>query len=66
MVDPPSFGRLDYAAGASVLGLLVLAYVVYPHRILQYGVWLIIFTIWMAWFVFYGVKWVYPDSRYGK
>jgi hypothetical protein len=66
MVDPPSPSRLDYAAGASVLGLLVLAYVVYPHRILQYGVWLIIFTIWMAWFVFYGVKWIYPDSRYGE
>jgi hypothetical protein len=66
MVDPPSPGRLDYAAGASVLGLLVLAYVVYPHRILQYGVWLVVFTIWMAWFVFYGVKWIYPDSRYGE
>jgi hypothetical protein len=66
MVDPPSPSRLDYAAGASVLGLLVLAYVVYPHRILQYGVWLVVFTIWMAWFVFYGVKWIYPDSRYGE
>ncbi len=65
-MDPPSPGRWDYAAVTSALGLLVLAYVVYPRPLLQYGVWLVVFTIWMAWFVFFGVKWVYPDSQYGE
>ena len=59
MVERPSFDRLDAAAFGSAAGLLVLGYVVYPDRILQYGVWLAIFIIWMAWFVYYGTKWLY-------
>lgn len=51
--------RRNVATGAVVAGLLVVAYVVYPHRILQYGVWLVIFTLWMAWFVSAGVDYVY-------
>jgi len=43
--------------------LLLVAYVVYPHPLVQYGVWLAIFTIWMAWFVFFGVKWVYARDN---
>ncbi|MFT4922541.1 MAG: hypothetical protein ACI8XM_001758 [Haloarculaceae archaeon] len=62
MVDPPPLDRWDFATGASVLGLLVLGYVIYPDPILQYGIWLTIFTIWMVWFVFFGVKWVYADT----
>jgi hypothetical protein len=62
MIDPPPPDRWDYAAGATVLCLLVFAYVVYPDPILQYGIWLVVFTIWMAWFVFYGVRWAYPDA----
>jgi hypothetical protein len=62
MVDPPPLDRWDYATGASVIGLLVVAYVIHPDPILQYGVWLTIFTIWMAWFVFFGVKWVYAED----
>ncbi len=58
----PSFDRWDYAAGASVLGLLLVAYVVYPHPLVRYGVWLTIFTIWMAWFVSFGVRWVYASD----
>jgi len=65
MADPPPLDRWDYAAGTSVLGLLVFAYVIYPNTLVQYGVWLTVFTIWMAWFVFYGVKWVYPEDQQG-
>lgn len=50
---------LDYAAAASVVVLLFVAYVIYPETIFQYGVWLVIFTIWMAWFVYYGTKQLY-------
>lgn len=59
MADRPSFDRFDLAAVLSALGLLFVGYVVYPNRVLQYGVWLAIFTIWMAWFVFFGTKWMY-------
>jgi len=51
--------RWDYAAGASVVVLLALAYLVFPHPILQYAVWLTVFTIWMAWFVYFGTKYYY-------
>lgn len=59
MAGAPTPGLLDYAAGGSAVVLLFIAYVVYPNTIFQYGVWLTIFTIWMAWFVYYGTKWMY-------
>jgi hypothetical protein len=58
MDEPPSLGRWDYAVGASVLLLLVVAYLLYPNPVVQYGVWLTVFTLWMAWFVSFGVRWV--------
>lgn len=51
--------RWDYAAGASVVALLGLAYLVFPHPVFQYAVWITIFTIWMAWFVYFGTKYYY-------
>ena len=59
MVEIPTLDTLDYAAGLSAVVLLIVAYVIYPDTILQYGVWLTVFTIWMAWFVYYGTKWIY-------
>lgn len=60
MVEPPPRpDRWDAAAVGSALALLALAYLVYPHRILQYAVWLAVFCIWMAWFVYYGARWLY-------
>ena len=59
MIEVPTLDTIDYAAGISALLLLVVAYVIYPNTILQYGVWLTVFTIWMAWFVYYGTKWMY-------
>ena len=51
--------RRNVATGVSVAGLLVFAYVVYPDRYVQYGAWLVIFTVWMVWFVYAGVDYVY-------
>lgn len=59
MSERPSLDRLDIGAIGSAVVLLVLGYVVYPDRIFQYAVWLAIFIIWMAWFVYYGTKWLY-------
>lgn len=59
MIEVPTLDTIDYAAGISALLLLVVAYAVYPNTILQYSVWLTVFTIWMAWFVYYGTKWMY-------
>ena len=61
MADPPRPGRLDALAIASVLALLVLAYALVPEPAVQYGVWLVIFSIWMLWFVSFGVRWLYGD-----
>jgi len=61
--DRPELDRWDYATIASVLALLLVGYVLYPDPILQYGVWLAIFCIWMTWFVFFGVKWIYPERE---
>lgn len=63
MVDrPPRPDRWDLVALGSAVGLLLVAHLFYPHRILQYGVWLAVFSIWMAWFVYYGSRWLYETS----
>ena len=59
MVTPPALDRWDAAAAASVAALLVVAYVLVPDPTVQYGAWLVVFCIWMAWFVFFGAKWLY-------
>lgn len=51
--------RWDFLTLGSVVVLLALAYLVFPNRVFQYAVWLTVFTIWMAWFVYYGTKWIY-------
>jgi len=56
---PPRPDGWDVAAVGSALALLVVAHVLYPHRLVQYGAWLAVFTIWMAWFVYYGTRWLY-------
>ena len=58
-MDLSVFDRWDGAAAVSVLALLAFAYLIFPHRILQYAVWLVVFTIWMAWFVYFGTKYYY-------
>jgi hypothetical protein len=55
---PPRPDRWDAAAVGAAVSLLGIASLVYPHHVLQYGVWLAVFCIWMAWFVYYGTKWL--------
>jgi hypothetical protein len=59
MVSPPGLSRYDYAAVVSVAVLLVVAYVVVPNPTVQYAAWLAIFSVWMAWFVGFGARWLY-------
>ncbi|MEF8852517.1 MAG: hypothetical protein V5A28_08875 [Haloarculaceae archaeon] len=51
--------RYNVATAVVVVGLLVAAYVVVRDPFVQYSVWLVVFTIWMAWFVYVGVDYVY-------
>ncbi|WP_247006365.1 hypothetical protein [Halorientalis litorea] len=53
----------DLVATAAVTGVLVGAYLVVPHPVVQYGAWLVVFAVWMAWFVLAGVEWLSnPDG----
>jgi hypothetical protein len=58
-----SIDDLDIAAIAGAALTLLFAYVVYPHHIVQYGAWLVVFTIWMSWFVYHGTKRIYGIER---
>ena len=62
--------RYNVATAVVVVGLLVFAYVLAPRelvvgsvvlsrQLVQYAVWLVVFTIWMVWFVYVGVDYVY-------
>jgi len=51
--------RYNVAALASVVGALFVAYVLAPGRLVQYGAWLFVFTVWMVWFVHAGVDRIY-------
>jgi len=51
--------RYNVATAVAVLALLFIAYVIVPHPYVQYGAWLVIFTIWMVWFVYVGVDRIY-------
>jgi len=55
----PSLDRFDLAAAVASLCLLVVGYVVYPDPVVQIAVWLVIFTISVAWMAFFLRKWVF-------
>ncbi|MDG5775058.1 hypothetical protein VB773_16425 [Haloarculaceae archaeon H-GB2-1] len=59
MASVPDLDRWDASAAVGVVALLVVAYVLVPTPTVQYVAWLAVFCIWMAWFVFFGVKWLY-------
>jgi hypothetical protein len=54
-VSAPS--RRTLAALSAVTVLLGVVYLVVPHPVVQYGAWLVVFTVWMGWFVLTGVEW---------
>lgn len=51
--------RYNIGTLAFVAAVLLFAYVVYPRQIVQYAAWLVVFTVWMAWFIYVGVDRVY-------
>ncbi|MFB6309469.1 MAG: hypothetical protein ABEH35_09075 [Haloarculaceae archaeon] len=59
MVDTPRPDRWDAAAVTSAAAVLAVAYLVVDEPIVQYGAWLVVFCIWMAWFMFFGSKWLW-------
>jgi hypothetical protein len=55
MVEFPSLDRIDLGSLALVVGLLFVAYVVYPVRLFQVSVWysiVMLFTCWTGYFVY--------------
>ncbi|MFC7059352.1 hypothetical protein [Halovenus salina] len=58
-MEAPSIDHLDGLALLATALLLVFAYVVYPTPMVKFSVWLVILTIYMTWFCYFGVKWLY-------
>lgn len=59
MVEKPTFDVLDGLSLAATAALLVFAYVIYPTPVVKFAAWVIIITIYMTWFCYFGVKWLY-------
>lgn len=58
----PRRWRLVTLAGATglvaALGILGASYVASSDPVVRYGAWLLVFSIWMAWFVYAAREWV--------
>ena len=52
----PNYRNLS--ALAVVTALLGFAYFVVPHPLVKYGAWLLVFSVWMAWFVAAAREWI--------
>ncbi|EMA43449.1 hypothetical protein [Halococcus saccharolyticus] len=52
------FNRRNLTALAAATAVLVSAYVLVSHPVVEYGAWLVVFTIWMLWFVLAAVEWL--------
>lgn len=50
--------RRNVVALAVVCVLLAITYVFVPDPLVRYGVWLVVFTVWMVWFVLAAVEWI--------
>ncbi|MFD1587778.1 hypothetical protein ACFR9U_12350 [Halorientalis brevis] len=50
--------RRNLSALGVVSGLLAVVYLLVPHPVAQYGAWLVVFVVWMAWFVLAGIDWL--------
>lgn len=62
MVGFPPPDRYDLAVVLSSIGLLFVAYVVYPTQLVQVSVWLTIFTLYVCWMAYLAYKWTYDGS----
>ncbi|MEF8813154.1 MAG: hypothetical protein V5A55_04980 [Halovenus sp.] len=59
MVETPAVDRLDVLAVAVAVSVLLFAYGLLSDVIIRYAAWLVVFSIWMGWFVYFGTKWMY-------
>lgn len=50
--------RRNVAALGAAAATLAVAYVLVPDPLVQYGAWLVVFSVWMAWFLFVAVEWI--------
>lgn len=50
--------RRNLAALGTVVALLLVGYVFVPDPLVQYGVWLLAFSVWMVWFVATAREWI--------
>jgi hypothetical protein len=50
--------RRNFVALAVVGVILAGTYVFVSDPLIRYGAWLVVFTIWMAWFVLSAVEWI--------
>ena len=50
--------RRNLAALGAVAALLAVGYVFVPHPVVRYTVWLLIFSVWMAWFIVTAREWI--------
>ncbi|MFB6150900.1 MAG: hypothetical protein ABEJ40_03750 [Haloarculaceae archaeon] len=54
--------RRNAAAALAAAVPLFVAYVLVPGPLVQYGAWLVAFTVWMGWFVAAGADYVYGED----
>jgi len=51
------FNRRNLGALGLAAAVLAAAYLI-ADPVVQYGAWLVVFTIWMSWFIFAGIEWL--------
>ena len=64
MVRIPPPDRIDFATLALVVGLLLIAHVIYPRHLLQVSVWLSIVMIFICWSGYFFYKIVYDEVEF--
>ena len=51
-------GYRNLTALVAVVAILATAYLLVPHPLVKYGAWLVVFSVWMAWFVAAAREWI--------
>lgn len=59
-METPTIGKPTGIAVTTALALIVIGYLFYPNDpVLQFSVWITIFSIYMTWFVVFFTDWIY-------
>jgi hypothetical protein len=59
-METPTIGKPTGIAVGTALVLLVVGYLFYPDDpVLQFSIWITIFTIYLTWFVVFFTDWIY-------